>query len=804
MVDLLLRPNRRLEGPRRVDATVRPLRLAYLVPPDDTGTALAAIDACCLLLGGALQFLIPCPPGGAPDAFWTDVLERHDPDELVDLVGAAEVFCDRQRKHRLRRVERWERPTETMQLRGALLTSTIKASADRGRWDTGRLVRNVHPLFGHPWALPVAFGHGHLERRPMDRHSPLRREYVATRLEDLAQLWTVDPWTLDEDELLRLVTERPLAPSTPERPGALGPPALTPLDLATQLPVGTVSTKHGRFRPQIEVEWRHADPYDHHIVVVGPYESVPDLCLAWDLRAQRPWDALFPIWVRLEQLADPVVRDRLQAARREDRAVLDAHPGRRWLGLVSATLSEAQMAALASDLPDAVAHGRDDLRVVFPDAFQSGLTRRSTAVFSQGIADVALPDLAELGAFGSGETLGVTVAVPGWTLPRMPEPRFRSSSYDMARIAVDGFSGTVSLGRIERPDFVTVDSRNGKEALDAIAQRAGYAARVSDKGRQGIAVMELFGTNVSLPLLASSRVYELLREMARIVSRQVVQRTLTDVLPGVGSEASVEAVVGALQQHMATAGQFVRPHLTFGQLENRLGVAPEDAVWIVRQFVQCRVLLRGYEVACPACGLRRWHSVDRLGETYRCDGCRASSPLPLPVDKPLGWLYRLNETVAQAVDQGVLPHLQAVLRIVPQGPRDGLLGLLPGVDFLPLPDEAGAGRKACEVDVLAIVDGRPVICECKATGARLTEKDVDQLLRLAEYLDEPTVVLATPTDFAEVADVVEAARSRLGQRLDLWEAPDMLDPSGHPAVPQNGPIHYLNDLVRWQQRRDER
>ena len=69
--------------------------------------------------------------------------------------------------------------------------------------------------------------------------------------------------------------------------------------------------------------------------------------------------------------------------------------------------------------------------------------------------------------------------------------------------------------------------------------------------------------------------------------------------------------------------------------------------------------------------------------------------------------------------------------------------------------------------MLAIVDGRPVICECKATGSRLSAKDVEQVLGLAEHLDEPTVVLATPTDFAEATVAVEAARSRLGSRLAL-------------------------------------
>src|SRR4051812_47537454 len=92
MYRYLLRPHAVFEGPRRVTIALRPRRLAYLIDPTDSNLALAAIESASLTWGGQFQFLIPCPPTGQPENPWLTALERHDPDVLIDLVGASEEF----------------------------------------------------------------------------------------------------------------------------------------------------------------------------------------------------------------------------------------------------------------------------------------------------------------------------------------------------------------------------------------------------------------------------------------------------------------------------------------------------------------------------------------------------------------------------------------------------------------------------------------------------------------------------------------------------------------------------------------
>src|SRR3954453_7199843 len=89
--------DQRLSGSRRVSITIRPLRVAYLVHPSDPATALSAIRIACRLWGGSFHMLFPCPAGEQPEPAWGKIIERYDPDALVDLVGVSPVYLECQR-----------------------------------------------------------------------------------------------------------------------------------------------------------------------------------------------------------------------------------------------------------------------------------------------------------------------------------------------------------------------------------------------------------------------------------------------------------------------------------------------------------------------------------------------------------------------------------------------------------------------------------------------------------------------------------------------------------------------------------
>jgi hypothetical protein len=167
MDEILLGSTRRLVGVHAVNTTLRPVRLAYLVDAADAGSALAAVDSSCQIWGETSQILIPCTPDDCPDAFWNLIMERHDPGVFIDVVGAEPAFLEEQEHRHQRRVSRWANPTETMEWHGVLLTSVLQGQIDRAQWERNYSILNLHPLFGHLMALPLAYRLGHR----VDRHS---------------------------------------------------------------------------------------------------------------------------------------------------------------------------------------------------------------------------------------------------------------------------------------------------------------------------------------------------------------------------------------------------------------------------------------------------------------------------------------------------------------------------------------------------------------------------------------------------------------------------------------------------------
>src|SRR5207244_12544110 len=106
----------------------------------------------------------------------------------------------------------------------------------------------------------------------------------------------------------------------------------------------------------------------------------------------------------------------------------------------------------------------------------------------------------------------------------------------VCRSAMHGLSG------FDAPRFATslveIGIADRRSIMEEMLRRVGYRAEISDKGRKAVGLLNLLGGAQQLFVLASSRVYQLLQEMAEIVSRQAVQSQIGRHLGGAEVPAS--------------------------------------------------------------------------------------------------------------------------------------------------------------------------------------------------------------------------------------------------------------------------
>jgi hypothetical protein len=205
--DLLLNKSNFLSGTHKAGVRIRPIRTTYLIHPSAANIALAAIEAACVEWGGGYNFLIPCEPAGRPLPLWQTIMERQDPDFILDLVGADQAFGEEQQRVYDRAFITWDQPTATMYIVGSTIYPVL------ARWkrvrgaDVDPMLLHLDPLGGHSLALPLAAQFGHLSNRPVPESHRQFNRYASSKLDHFLEISTVDPANVTDERLVATLVE---------------------------------------------------------------------------------------------------------------------------------------------------------------------------------------------------------------------------------------------------------------------------------------------------------------------------------------------------------------------------------------------------------------------------------------------------------------------------------------------------------------------------------------------------------------------------------------------------------------------
>ncbi|MHB8778495.1 MAG: hypothetical protein ACYC6R_12165 [Anaerolineales bacterium] len=187
---------------------------------------------------------------------------------------------------------------------------------------------------------------------------------------------------------------------------------------------------------------------------------------------------------------------------------------------------------------------------------------------------------------------------------------------------------------------------------------------------------------------------------------------------------------------------------------------------LVDDFVSKRILIRGMEFRCSACGLLRFYPFNTLDEEMQCPGCL--NYLQPPSRAPI--VFRLNELVTRAIGQGSIPVVLT----------HKFLKKLSGNQTLRLfGSEVSKDESKIDVDYITTYQGGLVFVECKDFKQGVSPKEkkgatqqLNKLVGLAKQMDASVVILSTllpypSSDCNDLAYQIEKMKAKYKLPVEL-------------------------------------
>ncbi len=530
-------------------------------------------------------------------------------------------------------------------------------------------------------------------------------------------------------------------------------------------------------------------------MVTGSEDSVEDFALFWNLRAEHYFAEPFPVWIPIDLLEDAEAPAAIERALGRFRpAIGEVYPRMNDVLIASASMGATELRErLGGHFPEARI-GADDLIGLFTETCEYRYaTEKVPAHFDRGRASIQPPRPEELkqNFIPRVDYVAYEVSVDGMWLPQSEAMAWHLGWPDFHSRDNASKRGNLRFVRqfnkeFSESDLLDLRTPDGWTLLRSVFEERGYDIAPTPKSRIALGQLALLGGVENLKVVASSKVHALLKElsMGRGEDRAFVSDRRTESLSRFDSEWGRDAGRDLLR-------------------------------WLIER----RLLFRGAVIKCPRCELSRWYEVDRIGETWRCDGCKEDMPIPLhPQSTP--WRYKINELYAHGHDQGSLtPLLTLYAMHAAWGTSSiyGGLGFYPGVEVR-AKEGVDVPFAHKEIDLVAMRGSNLILAECKESTEHLSEPgeaslfagQLGDLVVLADHLGASQLLVASSSMFPEhkdplLADVPADHSVDIGwmDGHELLDPNFFLHPLSHPtAMGQraNKPEGWKNDYLDWVRR----
>lgn len=170
---------------------------------------------------------------------------------------------------------------------------------------------------------------------------------------------------------------------------------------------------------------------------------------------------------------------------------------------------------------------------------------------------------------------------------------------------------------------------------------------------------------------------------------------------------------------------------------NQFEVDEDDIKDKLTELIESGILLSGINVNCPRCSDKNWYHINDVKQTVKCAGCGYEFIVPAEQR----WSYRLNNMIREAfAEHGTVPVL-LVLGQLFMDARSSFM-YIPCVDLF-TKAEGEEPKLNTDLDISCIVDGKFVIGEVKQSVGLFGQKDFTNMAEIAELLKPDKIIFSS-------------------------------------------------------------
>jgi hypothetical protein len=167
---------------------------------------------------------------------------------------------------------------------------------------------------------------------------------------------------------------------------------------------------------------------------------------------------------------------------------------------------------------------------------------------------------------------------------------------------------------------------------------------------------------------------------------------------------------------------------------------------------QQKIVFQGHQWTCHACHHKNWVDLSALSSEMSCEVCTRSEHAPVDVR----WLFRPNEFLIESLrDHSVLSLIWLLAKLCWEA-RRSFMFVGPTWFGYTREDDPEA-----EADLLAVVDGKAVLCEVKSSWRGLRSSHISELVALAIRLRPDVALLGIMEAGAGPTNDLQSAKAQL-------------------------------------------